>query len=174
MADYFTQFSCTFDVGSAEKAVAALALLDELRDDPADDEPPYGFDATVDGADPGVLWLRDSDGQGDPEHVIAFVLACAEAFDLTGRWGFAWALTCSKPRLDGFGGGAQLIDLSTRKSLAWLDCSHWLAGALDPAFDADSGIARSALIDGEPAIGMGEPVGDDGRAGIGAPAIPAN
>jgi hypothetical protein len=121
MADYFTQFSCMFDVGSTEKAVAALALLDELRDDPADDEPPYGFDATVDGADPGVLWIRDSDGQGDPEHVIAFVLACAEAFDLTGRWGFAWALTCSKPCLDG---SAAVRSSSTsppaRASLGWI------------------------------------------------------
>ena len=98
MADYFTQFSCMFDVGSADHAVAALALLDRMRDNPRDDEPPYGFDATVDEADPRVVWLRDSDGQGDPEHVIAFVLACAEAFDLSGRWGFAWALTCSKPR----------------------------------------------------------------------------
>ena len=174
MADYFTQFSCTFHVGSAEKAVAALALLDELRDDPADDEPPYGFDAIVDPTSPGVLWLCDGDGQGDPEHVIAFVLACAKAFDLTGRWGFAWSLTCSKPRLDGFGGGAQPIDLGARKSLAWLDCSHWLAGALDPAFDADTGIARSARIGGEPAIGAGEPVGDDGYTGTDAPSVPAD
>lgn len=37
-----------------------------------------------------------------------------------------WALTWSKPRLDGFGGGAQLLDLGARRSLAWLDCEHWL------------------------------------------------
>ena len=174
MADYFTQFSCTFDLGSSENAMAALALLDELRDNPADDEPPFGFDAVVDPTSPGVLWLCDGDGHGDPEHVIAFVLACAEAFDLTGRWGFAWALTCSKPRLDGFGGGAQLLDLGARKSLAWLDCDHWLQGALDPEFDADSGVAQSALAGGEPAIGMGEPVGDGVHAGIAAPSVPAD
>ncbi len=174
MANYYTQFSCTFDVGSAENAIAALALLDRVRDDPDDDEPPYGFDAVVDPTSPGVLWLCDGDGEGDPEHVIAFVLACAAAFDLAGRWGFAWALTCSKPRLDGFGGGAQLIDLGARKSLAWLDCDHWLHGALDPDFDADIGVARSALPGGEPAIGTGEPVGDDGRAGIEAPSAPAD
>ena len=174
MANYYTQFSCTFDVGSAENATAALALLDQLRDDPEHDEPPYGFDAVVDASDPNVLWLCDGDGEGDPEHVIAFVLACAEAFDLSGRWGFVWALTCSKPRLDGFGGGAQLLDLDARKSLAWLDCSHWLEGALDPAFEADTGVARSALPGGEPAIGIGEPVGDDGRAGIATPSVPAD
>ena len=172
MPNYYTQFSCTFDVGSAKNAIAALALLDRLRDDPEGDEPPYGFDAVVDASNPNTLWLCD--GAGDPEHVIAFVLACAEAFDLSGRWGFVWALTCSKPRLDGFGGGAQLIDLGARKSIAWLDCNHWLQDALDPAFDADTGVAQSALAGGEPAIGTGEPVGDDGRAGTATPSVPAD
>lgn len=143
MADYFTQFSCMFDVGSAENATAALVLLDRLRDEPDDNEPPYGFDAVIDPSTPTALWISDGDGHGDPEHVIAFVLACAEAFDLTGRWGFVWALTCSRPRLDGFGGGAQLLDLGARKSLAWLDCDHWLQGALDPTFAIDISDART-------------------------------
>lgn len=68
-----------------------------------------------------------------------FVLRCAEAFDLTGRWGFAWALTCSKPRIDGFGGGAQLIDLGARKSIAWTDCEHWLACGLAGEGDESAG-----------------------------------
>ena len=57
-----------------------------------------GFDMEPDPASgPGALSIS-SDGEGEPEHVIAFVLACAEAFDLRGRWGFRWALTCSRPR----------------------------------------------------------------------------
>ena len=68
---------------------------------------------------------------------IAFVLACADALDLTGRWGFTWALTCSKPRLDGFGGGAQVIDLGQRRSLAWVDCDHWLASTIETATGSD-------------------------------------
>ncbi len=63
----------------------------------------------------GALWLY-SDECGEPEHAIQFVLRCAEALDLTGLWGFLWALTCSEPRLDGFGGGAQLIDPGKRAS----------------------------------------------------------
>jgi hypothetical protein len=78
---------------------------------------------------PGALRIH-SDAYGEPEHVILFALACAEAFDLTGRWGFVWALTCSKPRLDGFGGGAQLLYLGVRRSLDCIDCEHWLAAAL--------------------------------------------
>lgn len=90
---------------------------------------------------------------GEPEHVIDFVLRCAEAFDLSGRWGFTWALTCSKPRLDGFGGGAQLIDLGERRSIAWLDCEHWLAGSLDTATDPKSTVVNSTADGGEPVMG---------------------
>ena len=94
-----------------------------------------GFDLQIDPAlSPGGLWIS-SDGYGEPEHVIRFVIACAEAFSLHGRWGFCWALTCSKPRLDGFGGGAQVIDLDGRTSMGWTDCDHWLNGMLDPAMD---------------------------------------
>lgn len=141
MADYFTQFSCTLDVGTAENVLAALVLFEtfarELED--AEGVEP-GFDIEADGdTSPSTLWLH-GDGFGDPEHVIAFVLRCAEAFDLAGRWGLVWALTCSKPRLDGFGGGAQLLDLGTRKSLAWLDCNTWLFTLLEPDADPSVGV----------------------------------
>lgn len=87
MADYFTQFSCIFDVGSAENAAAADAIRSELaaeldRDEGAD----LGFEMEVDHEHgPGALWIS-SDEQGEPEHVMRFVLRCAEAFDL--RLGF--------------------------------------------------------------------------------------
>ncbi len=141
MADYFTHFSCMFDVGSADNATAAEAIrrrqADEL--DVAEGRD-FGFEMEIDTArGPGALWIS-SDGYGEPEHVIAFVLACAETFDLTGRWGFTWALTCSKPRLDGFGGGAQVLDLGARKSLAWMDCDQWLIAMIDPATDPDKGV----------------------------------
>lgn len=132
MADYFTHFSCILDVGSSENVERAL----EIRDQHAarldeDGGVELGFDLKPDPEHgSGALWIA-SEGYGEPEHVIAFALACAEAFDLTGRWGFAWSLSCSKPRLDGFGGGAQLLDLSARQSLAWIDCDHWLASGLD-------------------------------------------
>jgi len=69
------------------------------------------------------------------------MLRCAEPLDLQGRWGFVWALTCSRPRLDGFGGGAQLLDLGARTSLAWIDCEHWLTARLDPCGDPADGSA---------------------------------
>ena len=76
------------------------------------------------------LWICD-DVTGDPEQVIQFVLRCAEAFDLTGRWGFQFANTCSRPRVNAFGGGAHVLVLGTRKTIAWSDTNGWLALKLD-------------------------------------------
>lgn len=136
MADYFTHFSCTLDAGSADNVARAFVLREAYASEMEEtDGVELGFDLAADPeTGPGTLWIS-SDGYGEPEHVVAFVFRCAAAFDLTGRWGFVWALTCSRPRLDGFGGGAQLLDLSNRRSLACVDCAHWLAASLDPQTD---------------------------------------
>lgn len=133
MADYFTHFSCLIDVGTAEKAARALALFADLRaaDQDADDPEVSGFDLTRQDAPEGsILWLHD-DEHGDVEAVIRFVLRLAEDLDLTGLWGFQHALTCSRPRLDAYGGGAHVIDLGARKSIGWISTQEWLAAALN-------------------------------------------
>ena len=136
MADYYTSFSCLFDVGTAEHAVRATELYQQQADQlEEDDGIRLRFDMEPDPANgPGVLWIR-SDGDGEPEHVIEFVKLCAEAFGLQGKWGFWWSLSCSRMRLDGFGGGAHVIDLDRRETIAWMDCEHWVADQLasDPA-----------------------------------------
>ena len=94
MADYFTHFSCLIDVGSPDKAARALALFQELRaaDQDADDPEVAGFDLVrQDVPDGSTLWIHDED-QGDVEAVIRFVLRLAEDLDLTGLWGFQYAL----------------------------------------------------------------------------------
>ena len=70
-------------------------------------------------------------GHGDVEAVIRFVLRLADDLDLTGLWGFQYALTCSRPRLDAFGGGAHAIDLGARKSIGWSSTQEWLVAALN-------------------------------------------
>ncbi|MCA0422961.1 MAG: hypothetical protein LCH61_06500 [Proteobacteria bacterium] len=133
MADYFTHFSCILDVGSPEKAIAALELLDRLHleEEEADDPEFSGFTLSLqDGPGSSILWFHDDDGQGDIEGVIRFVLRLAEEIDLTGLWGFEVAYTCSRPRLDAFGGGAHVIDLGERKSIGWTSTHEWLEAAL--------------------------------------------
>lgn len=145
MADYFTQFSCQLDVGSAANAAQALAISKQLALELADAEG-VGPGFQVNAEDKGVLWIHDVGAYGEPEHVIAFVLRCAQAFDLTGRWGFCWALTCSRPRTDSFGGGAQVIDLTARRSLDWIDCEHWVSqvSASGSLRDASPSVRRGA------------------------------
>jgi hypothetical protein len=132
VAEYFTQFSCIFYVGSAENAERAEAIRGELAADLYREEGGYlGFIMSVDHEHgPGALHICSED-YGEPEHVIRFVLRCAEALGLQGIWGFAWALTCSRPRLDAFGGGAHVIDLGRRATVADLDCADWVNGHLD-------------------------------------------
>src|SRR5690606_34078124 len=88
MADYFTHFSCLLDVGTPENAARALELYNSLSDENAAEDPPSdGFMLSIQPEHGGThLWMRD-DGTGDPEHVIRFVMRCAAAFGLTGRWG---------------------------------------------------------------------------------------
>lgn len=126
MANYYTLLSVLFPVGSADNVAPALALYRQFRDELEENDEWIGFAAEAED-EPGSadLWLH-SDEDANIEHVIAFALRCSEAFDLQGLWGFHWTNTCSRARLDGLGGGAQLLDLGKRESVAWLDCEQWV------------------------------------------------
>jgi hypothetical protein len=134
MADYFTHFSCLLDVGTPENAARALDLYNRLSEDGASEEPPSeGFLLSIQPEHGGTqLWMRD-DVTGDPERLIQFVKRCAAEFGLTGRWGFQYANTCSKPRLDGFGGGAHVLDLATGETVDWIYTDGWLAETIADA-----------------------------------------
>lgn len=133
MADYFIHFSCRLDVGTPERAARAIDFFAALRDDDNKSEEPqfHGFDLSLqDGPKNGVLWIHD-DESGDVEAVTAFILRLAEELDLSGLWGFEHSNTCSRPRLDAFGGGAHLIDLGARKVIGWVNTQTWLAEVLN-------------------------------------------
>lgn len=127
MADFYTQFSCIFDVGSAEHAERAEAMRGEFAADLYREEGGYpGFAMAIDHeTGPGALWIY-SDDQGEPEHVIRFVLLCADVLDLAGVWGFSWSQSCSKPLIDAFGGGAHVVDLGKRETIIDVDCNNFV------------------------------------------------
>ncbi len=134
MAEYFTYFSCMLDVKTPANVVRALDIYGDLSDEIERDDGIIGFlaSAETDGGST-LIWMRnDEDGYGDPEHVIDFVLRCAKALGLTGRWGLAYADTCSKPHLDAFGGGAHAIDLEKAETIGWVSTGEWLAERLAP------------------------------------------
>lgn len=130
MADYYTSLSVLFPLGSAANVAPALALYCQLADELDTGSETIGFEvATYEPPTGDHLWLH-ADENAEPEHVITFALRCAEALDLTGLWGFRWSLSCSRPRLDGYGGGAQLLDLGARRSVSWIDCEQWLGNEI--------------------------------------------
>ena len=97
-----------------------------IRDRPSD-----GFLLSIQPEHGGTqLWMRD-DVTGDPEHVIQFVKRCAAEFGLSGLWGFQYANSCSKPRIDGFGGGAHVLDLATGETVDWIYTDGWLSSVLE-------------------------------------------
>jgi len=127
MADYFTHFSCALDVVTADNAARALELYRQFSDELEIDGPMPGFAliATPTAEQPALLWIYDN-GSGDTDHVLAFVSKLGPMLGITGLWGFEWSHTCSKPRLDAFGGGACLIDLGTGETVASISTNEWL------------------------------------------------
>lgn len=132
MADYHTHFSCLLDVGTHENAVRAVDLYKALPDgSSAEHDPANSFLLSIQPEHDGTqLWIRD-DGTGDPAHVIKFVLRCAKQFSLTGLWGMQWANSCSRPRIDGFAGGAHVLDLATGETVDWINTDGWLSTVLE-------------------------------------------
>jgi len=140
MADFYTQFSCLLDVGTAENATRADMIRGEFAAELDRHEGEnLGFDMDVDHeTGPGALWIH-SDEYGNPKRVISFVLRCAGELRLAGLWGFSWSYTCSKPRIDAFGGGAHVLDLRTGETVSYVDCTEFMNEHIargDGPFDA--------------------------------------
>lgn len=128
MPDYFTQFSCVLDVRTKANARRALDIFATAYVD-GDPDTLVCDGCTVEINDVGggsLLWIYANDF-GNSECVITFALRCAEAFNLTRRWGFEYANSCSKPNLDAFSGGAHVIDLGARQTIGWISTNDWLA-----------------------------------------------
>jgi len=128
MAEYLTRFSCLFDVGSLANVARAFEIYTALMAENGREDPPAEPFLLSLTPEHGAtrLWLRDP-GTADPQLLITFVTRCAETFALIGTWGFQWAGIASAPVVDGFSGGAYLLDLGTGRTIEWISTSRWLA-----------------------------------------------
>jgi len=126
MADYFTHFSCNLVLNDAGQIDKALALFKDCETRLEEEESvSIGFSIEGCAESSPHLWIW-SDDYGDPNQVIAFVSALGPMLGLTGLWGFEWANTCSRPRIDAFGGGAAVIDLATGDIIDMLSTNSWM------------------------------------------------
>ena len=150
MADYFTQFSFVIPVtpeqGNWFAQVHALAteLIGhaEVGEARANIEGPQDMVSAAmelaekrDG-DPCLQVVHDekedtvwvgSEDSGDVNYTADLVRAFLKRFALDLVVSFEWANTCSKPRLDAFGGGAVVI---SRRNADWFSTSTFVATAV--------------------------------------------
>ena len=119
MADYYTQFSTRLELGTKENVAKALEIA-ALNED--EDEPKYLFD--VEEYNDTSIWLHDDNF--DMDNVETFVKELCTAITLKGKWGFTYSYSCSKPRIDDFGGGAVVFDLTTGDLITSISDYEWL------------------------------------------------
>ena len=131
MTEHHTRFSCLLDVATPGNAARAFDIYSTLMAENAREDPPaepFLLSLTPEHG-PTRLWLRDLNS-ADQQLAITFVTRCAEAFGLIGRWGLQWANIASDPVVNGFSGGAHVLDLSTGATVEWMSTGRWLADRL--------------------------------------------
>ena len=117
---------------------AAQRIIDEVAASFDEDEG-VGYLADID--DNGV-WIRH-DESINPEHVATLVEALVNGLELPGVHIVAWAYTCSRLRLDEFGGGAFAVVKG--RNTVWVDAQDEARRQAELDFAELKEIARIAL-----------------------------
>jgi len=124
MANNYCQFSGAFGI-PAEQKDKAREIIDRIKKEFEKDED-YGrlcCDVEVEEDGAGFLvWLHDDGEYGNPEHAETLARALIEELKPDKPFILSWAFTCSKPRLDEFGGGAFCIIRG--KDTFWVDAQN--------------------------------------------------
>lgn len=137
MADYFTNFSTVLSLPTKEAQQYALNLgakasegfqgeniAEDFPDSLKDMIEDWSFEVEAETASNG-LWLHSSNGGIDA--VCSFIQHLLQCFDPDGCASIEWSHDCSKPRTDGFGGGAAFI---TANDIQTITTGEWLQGLL--------------------------------------------
>lgn len=125
MADYYSQFSALLELSTKENVARALEIAASKLNDDEDDEPAYNFG--VEEYNDTAIWLHsDDDDNFDVQEVESFIKELCSAIKLEGKWGFEYSISCSKPRVDAFGGSAVVFDLTTGDLITYMSTYEWL------------------------------------------------
>jgi hypothetical protein len=108
MANNYCQSSSSLQI-PLEKRQQAMQIIARVQAElEAGDEGCVGFDADWIEGD-AALWIRDDGENIDVDHVAILVQALLDELQIDAPFIFSWAYTCSKPRIDEFGGGACVV-----------------------------------------------------------------
>lgn len=135
MADYFTELSFVVDCGSEEDAQMLIQYLTLDEDSDAkliekagvDREwPSCDVSATIDDQ-PTRVWIHNNGGSPYLDNLVSALNAWTKQTKYPDPISFEWSGTCSRPRLDAFGGGAVVIYKGRAK---WMNTGNWSAKEL--------------------------------------------
>lgn len=134
MANNYRQFSFALKLqhhGEAEWCQKELDLLKITEDEDGNLMTDYdwtvfgltGMKTLGDIIQPPYVWFRDSGESGNVEQIADFVQSYLKKFCPKGYFHMSWADTCSKPRVDEFGGGFCIV---TAPKIIWFNESEWV------------------------------------------------
>ena len=123
MADYYTMFSTTISYQTEDQRDW---LLDKLGSGVIDDNDGESYPVCDIVDEPGdqAIWVYENEGGGDLDALFDIVAEFQKLFSIETPWHISWANTCSKPRLEAFGGGAVFIH---KGELAYMSTDSWIA-----------------------------------------------
>lgn len=118
MANYYCQSSSFISIPE-EKIPQAKEVLKRIEHYLIDDsdEGYCGFTAEFEG---GGVWIYGEESVNEI-HMELLVKALVQDLDLPGVHVCSWAYTCSKPRIDEFGGGAFAVQKD--RDTIWIDAA---------------------------------------------------
>lgn len=112
MANNYCQTSSVLSIPKA-KVIKAAELTEQFFENFSDpeygyDEPDFQYELRGEDEDDPHFWFY-SDESFNPDHLEKFVSFLLEQLELDTPFQCSWAYTCSKPRVDEFGGGGFLV-----------------------------------------------------------------
>lgn len=122
MANNYTQWSAALYVEDTTKEALQEFIDAEIAKLEDSEDGFYGGRIEVeDHGDLRFVWFCSEEG-GVIEDTVAVATALMENFNTEHRFTISWAYTCSKPRLDEFGGGA--VCLVKGQEPIWIDAMN--------------------------------------------------
>ncbi|MBP72889.1 MAG: hypothetical protein CMA70_04815 [Euryarchaeota archaeon] len=122
MANNYTSFSFQVKCPSEEAANTLEDSLASAMESGTEADPDRWLNLEHAEAEGDTVWIAEEEGT-NLEFLADVLQDYLQHNDPHGSIGFTWAETCSKLRVDEFGGGAVFI---THDNQVWLNSYHWL------------------------------------------------
>ena len=128
MANYYCQSSSFLPIPE-DKIESAKSIIARWKEEHEEEDVGLAADTQEDG-----VWFHHFEEAFDPEVCADLALTLLNELDIAEPFTFSWAYTCSKPRIDQFGGGACSVMRGKKPyfvnamDLAQIHFSEWLGG----------------------------------------------